>query len=274
MPEDNQKVPSQIFRWFEKMKNNYEQSVQSVLERFEVYSHSQQLRIDQANQSNIDNLKQSHQKHLDQQNAHIKQLTEDASYYKKQISKQQQTIEQLNGRYDAVMSCLLTEKRKDIDIKDIFSNDEFEEEKSNELIEDLYLETNNNEAVNSPFEHSQQNNLNNEPDLTSSALTECDDDLFNSAILKRQSGDIEQAFQLFEQAAKLGHAKAMGAMGRAFFLGEGTEEDHSAGLAWLIHAANQALPQAVTRVKYFQDNDPELYQQAMTLSKDPIFLKY
>ena len=58
------KTPSQIFRCFEKMKSNYEQSVRSILKRFEQYSHSQQLKIDHANQSNIDNLKQSHQKHL------------------------------------------------------------------------------------------------------------------------------------------------------------------------------------------------------------------
>jgi TPR repeat protein len=271
MPEDNQKVPSQIFRWFEKMKTNYEQSVQGVLERFEKYSHSQQLRIDLANQSNINNLKQSHQKHLDQQNAHIKQLSEDVSYYKKQISKQQQTIEQLNGRYDAVISCLLTEKRKDIDIKDIFSDNEDE---NSELIEDLYLETHHNKAVYSPFKHQGQNDLNNEPDITTSPLSERGDDLFDNALLKRQSGDVEQAFQLFEQAAKLGHVKAMGAMGRAFFLAEGTEEDHSLGLAWLIHAANQDLPQAVARVKFFQDNNPELYLQALNLTADPIFLKY
>ena len=120
MPEDNQKVPSQIFRWFEKMKSNYEQNVQSVLQRFEEYSHSQQLRIDQANQSTIDNLKLSHQKHLNQQNTQIRQLTDDVSYYKAQIANQQKIIEQLNSRYDGVMSCLLTEKIKGIDIKGFF----------------------------------------------------------------------------------------------------------------------------------------------------------
>ena len=119
MPQNSQKVPSQIFRWFEKMKSNYEQSVQGVLERFEQYNESQQLRLDNANQSHIDNLKQSHQNQLEQQSAHINQLSEDVAYYKAQIMKQQQTIEQLNGRYDAVMSCLLTEKRKDIDVKDV-----------------------------------------------------------------------------------------------------------------------------------------------------------
>lgn len=274
MPEDNQKVPSQIFRWFEKMKNNYEQNVQSVLQRFEEYSHSQQLRIDQANQSTIDNLKSSHQKHLDQQNTQIKQLTDDVSYYKAQMAKQQQTIEQLNSRYDAVMSCLLTEKRKDIDIKDIFSDEDIQSDEKNEFIEGLHLSSNNSE-LNRHFQQTNQKTVKthiNErggsiQEGVPSALEQCDDNLFDQAILKRQSGDVKQAFQLFEQAAKLGHAKSMGAMGRSFFLGEGIEEDQTMGLAWLIHAANQALPQAVARVKYFQENNNEFYQQAYTVSK-------
>ena len=120
MSQENQKVPSQVFRWFEKMKSNYEQSVQGVLQRFEQYSHSQQLRIDHANQSNIENLKQSQQKLLSLQNDQINQLNDDVKYYKEQMAKQQQMIEQLNGRYDAVMSCLLTEKRKDINIEIFF----------------------------------------------------------------------------------------------------------------------------------------------------------
>jgi TPR repeat protein len=273
MPEDNQKVPSQIFRWFEKMKSNYEQNVQSVLQRFEEYSHSQQLRIDQANQSTIDNLKLSHQKHLNQQNTQIRQLTDDVSYYKAQIANQQKIIEQLNSRYDGVMSCLLTEKSKDIDIKG-FSDKDIQIDENIEFIEGLHLSSNNSE-LNSQFKQTNQKgiktHINERGESTQqgspSALEQCDDNLFDQAILKRQSGDVEQAFQLFKQAARLGHAKSMGAMGRSFFLGEGIEEDQTMGLAWLIHAANQALPQAIARVKYFQENNNELYQQAYTVSK-------
>ena len=119
MSQESQKVPSQVFRWFEKMKSNYEQSVQGVLQRFEQYSHSQQLRIDHANQSNIDNLKQSHQKLLSLQNDQINQLGHDVKYYKEQMAKQQQTIEQLNGRYDAVMAVYLQRREKTL-ILEIF----------------------------------------------------------------------------------------------------------------------------------------------------------
>jgi len=263
MSQDSQKVPSQVFRWFEKMKNNYEQSVQGVLQRFEQYSQSQQLRIDQANQSHIDNLKQVHQQSIDQQNSHISQLSLDINYYKEQIAKQQQTIEQLNGRYDTVMSCLLSEKKKDINIKDIFSDEDFVDEPSN-VIENI------EEISPPPFAESHNSPQQDAETIletqTETILNTDDNDLFDQAILKRQSGDIKQAFKLFEQAAKLGHVKSMGAMGRSFFLGEGTEEDHTTGLAWLIHAANQELPQAIDRVKHFQENEPELYQQALVLT--------
>ena len=269
MSQESQKVPSQVFRWFEKMKSNYEQSVQSVLQRFEQYSHSQQLRVDHANQSNIDNLKQSHQKLLSLQNDQINQLSHDVSYYKKQIAKQQQTIEQLNGRYDAVMSCLLTEKRKDINIRDVFSDD-FVKSDSSELIETVE-DTHVSSATSDSTTFDEHTNDNEESSIIHddeiTKLNQCDEDIFDQAILKRQLGDIEQAFLLFEKVAKLGHVKSMGAMGRSYFLGEGTDEDHTMGLAWLILAANKELPQAIARVKHFQDNEPELYQEALYLSE-------
>ncbi|NQZ89224.1 MAG: hypothetical protein HRT54_16745 [Colwellia sp.] len=332
MSQENQKVPSQVFRWFEKMKSNYEQSVQGVLQRFEQYSHSQQLRIDHANQSNIENLKQSQQKLLSLQNDQINQLNDDVKYYKEQMTKQQQMIEQLNGRYDAVMSCLLTEKRKDINIRDIFSDDDFVKSEPSEFIESIAntdvstttadtstepdtstehvtadastehatADTTSDEntehvtadtstehaTADTSIEHAtaetstehltadtstehvniDDKNSNIHDDETA-PLGQGNDELFEQALLKREQGEIEQAFRLFEQAAQLGHAKSMGAMGRSFFLGEGIEEDHSIGLAWLIQAANQALPQAIARVKHFQENEPELYEEALTLSE-------
>ncbi|PKG82031.1 hypothetical protein CXF85_16020 [Colwellia sp. 75C3] len=92
--------------------------------------------------------------------------------------------------------------------------------------------------------------------------------LFAQAVIMRQEAESEKAFLLFEQAAKRGHSKAMGAMGRSYFLGEGIDEDQLSGLAWLINAAEQNLPPAVTRVKYFQENDADLYQEALILSAE------
>ncbi len=104
---------------------------------------------------------------------------------------------------------------------------------------------------------------------TSTKLKSIDgDELFEQAIAYRQLANNEQAFLLFEQAAQQGHVKAMGAMGRSFFLGEGIEENQSIGLAWLINAANQGHPQAIARSEHFQEHNPELYSEALTLSEE------
>ena len=57
----------------------------------------------------------------------------------------------------------------------------------------------------------------------------------------------------------------MGPKGRAYFLAEGIEENSALGLAWLVKAVNSGLPQTMTCVQQFQENDPELYQQATEL---------
>jgi hypothetical protein len=99
-------------------------------------------------------------------------------------------------------------------------------------------------------------------------LTNIDgDELFQRAIAYRQAANNEQAFLLFKQAATQGHVKAMGAMGRSFFLGEGIDENQSMGLAWLINAANNGHPQAINRAEHFQENNPDLYTEALSLSE-------
>jgi hypothetical protein len=303
MTVEKPKIPSQIFSWFEKLKSNYEQNVELILNNFEQSSEKQQARLDQSNQAHIDSLNQAHLERSSLQNKQIEQLQSDVEYYRQQISKQQTTIEQLNGRYDAIVSCMLADKRNDIDIKEIFANDDFVYVQPNDFISES-VSNEENESVATSVE-----NIENDPVMTKSFVTESvvtdssenpievnlvnnenydealteacneihaeadtesnfkdDDLLFDQAILQRQTGDSEQAFLLFEQAAKQGHIKAMGAMGRSFFLGEGTQENHPLGLAWLINAANNNLPQALDRVKHFRDNDPELYQEALELS--------
>ena len=81
----------------------------------------------------------------------------------------------------------------------------------------------------------------------------------------RENSEPAQAIALFKEAAKLGCVKSRGAIGRAYFLAEGVEEDEALGLAWLISAAELGLPQAVKRVDYFKDADEALYQQALAL---------
>jgi len=270
---DNHKVPNIMFSWFKSTKRNNEENIQVELSRFEQYNEKQQTRLDQANQALISSLNQAQLKHSSIQENQIEQLKNDVEYYRQQITKQQKTIDQLSGRYDAVMVSLLEEKRRDI--KDIFSDDNFISIQSGELISEPVISEGNDsvqipvintEDVPVPVKTSKSTNTTKK--TNSKASFEEDDLLFEQAILQRKNGDSEQAFLLFEQAAKQGHIKAMGAMGRSFFLGEGTVEDHPLGLAWLINAANHNLPQALDRVKHFQEKSPELYQEALEISEE------
>jgi len=265
MSVENLKVPSQIFRWFEKMKSNYEQSVQVILKRFENYNEKQQQRIDQSNEAHINSLNQAHLSQSSLQNNQIEQLQSDVQYYRQQLSKQQAINEQLNSRYDAIMGGLLTEKRKDINIKEIFTENDFIDDQSTELLT-KNEDHESNDNLSTSEEKNEQQHFSQCIRSQDNIDTEDGEQLFDQAILQRQIGESEQAFVLFKQAAKQGHIKAMGAMGRSFFLGEGTPEDHSIGLAWLINAANHNLSQAIDRVKHFQENDPELYLEALELT--------
>lgn len=254
MSGDSLKVPSQVFRWFEKMKSNYEEHILSVLNKFENLTESQQVRVDKAHGLHIDNLKSSHQEQVGLLKENNQQLLADIVYYKQQIDQQQKSILQLNTRYDTVMNCLLTEKKKGMDIKDIFSNDAF---------------------VNLDYQQHQQTVITDSHTLaelgtdnisSTDQINSSSQDMFEQAITLRASDELKKAFTLFQKAALSGHLKSMGAMGRAYFLAEGVEENSTLGLAWLLKAADSGLPQAMTRVEQFKKNDPELYQQATALS--------
>lgn len=295
MPNDSGqslRIPSQVFKWFEKMKGSYDNSVQSVLNRFEEYTKNQQARIDDTNKNYVDDIKASHLSQLNTVQETNKALRDDINYYKQQIALQQQTIEQLNTRYDAVMSCLIKEKSKHIDINTLF-NDNFLEDiqpapTSNENINSDDTNTtefkepitteNNNEAkpANSIHEHDNHKNVDNTVPLNSPANTNFTEDeqeateskgkeLFTLAIQNRNQHNFEAAFALFKESSTFNFPPALGAMGRSYFLGEGIEENHELGLAWLIKAAKLALPQAIARVKQFEKNEPELYKAALYL---------
>jgi len=261
MSEEARKVPSQIFRWFERMKESYDQSIQNTLTKFESYSSQQQDRIDTSHKAEIEHLKNMNEKQSAQHNKHIEQLHNDVNYYRQQIDKQQQTIDHLNTRYDAVIRCMLPNKQSN-NIKDIFSEHDFldpVDETFENNIDHANSNTSDLKDENTKTEFEATTHESNTEDITTESNP---NELFDQAILKRTAGESDQAFILFEQAAKLGHVKSMGAMGRSFFLGEGTIEDPCTGLAWLINAANLELPQAIDRVQHFAKTAPDLYQEA------------
>jgi len=261
MENNSQKVSSQVFKWFERMKASYDHSIQNVLAQFESNNQLQQKRIDEVHLQHIAQLQRNNEQLSKQYESQIEQLNKDVDYYRQQIDKHQKTIESFNTRYDSVIQYVLTTKPEN-NIKDIFADDDFLTP-TNQSITEKNIPTHAIPPSKSKVDtdnHSSTLTFNKEP-LESSFPSQ--DQLFDQAILQRKNGACEQAFILFEQAAKRGHVKSMGAMGRSFFLGEGTEEDPVLGLAWLINAANNQLPQAIDRVKHFAENDPSLYEEAM-----------
>jgi TPR repeat protein len=243
--------------------NNYKQQIDKQ-------AVSQESHITELN-GYIDYYKQQIDKQAVSQESHTTELNGYIDYYKQKINKQQQTIDNLNQGYHAVMTNLLEEKRKDLNIKEFSPDAEFKIDKNNERLEKELATSPQSTIITTPeIENNQQSA---DIEITNfrsprEQITSEHDHLFAQAVIMRQEGENEQSFLLFEQAANLGHTKAMGAMGRSFFLGEGIEADQLQGLAWLINAAEQNLPPAITKVKDYQENDPDLYQEALTLSAE------
>jgi len=266
MSDETQKAPSQIYKWFERMKESYELSLKNTLKKFESYNIQQQKRIDNAYNTHIEHLKDINEKQVIQFNKQIEQLHKDVNYYRQQIDKQQHIINESTTRNDNILRCMLTNKSPN-NIKDIFSEHDFLTPIGNDIenhIEDE-LKEDSTEMVDESFSTLQHESIKTYQPETVKEINQ--DELFDQAIQKRAEGENVEAFLLFEQSAKLGHAKSMGAMGRSFFLGEGTDEDQCLGLAWLINAAHLKLPQAIDRVKHFADKEPDLYQEAIIKSE-------
>ena len=262
MSDQSTKVPSQVFRWFEKMKTNYENSVQATLKHFENFTNKQQERIDQSNKSHIEDLKKAHQQQLSQQQNTIDNLRADIDYYKQQLAQQQHTIKQLSGKYDATINLLLSDPHSCRDIKDIIAQQPIpiQNYKDNKTVQD---DTNNNQL-------NQENTISDEIDigLNPEPINEeildspTKEQIYQEAIDLRQSGEHVIAFQLFQQAAEMGCINSLGAIARAYFLSEGIEEDQVKGLSYLIEAANSGLEQAISKSDYYKANFPELYHEA------------
>ncbi len=256
MSDDNLKAPSQIFKWFEKMKENYDKNVLAIMQRFEQNNNLQQNRIDESHKSHINIMRESHLAQISQYNSQLEQQQQEIDYFKQQIAQQQQTISQLNNRYDAVIVEFISNKQATIPFKDIFDDSAFIGADESET---THATHSSSLSSHESFNQISSGESNNEQNI---------EELYRMALEMRNDNNIQQAFTVFEKAAKLGHTLAMGALGRAYFLAEGVEENHVFGLAWLINAAELNLPQAIKRVEYFKMNDPKLYQEALTIPKE------
>lgn len=240
MANENSKVPSQVFRWFEKMKANYERNVMSILDKFEKNTSVQSDRVDVAHQAHIDSLTAGYEQQLLDKNNSIEHLKNEINDYKALLNQQQSTIEQLNSRYDTVMHSLLSNQNSQANIKDVFDNHTTSSE--------------HNQSKEQPS----QLNLQQDHKPT---------DDYNNANLHRDNGEFEAAFALYQQAALSGDVKSMGALARCYFLNEGVEENPTQGLAWLIIASDLDYQPALKKVAHYQTNSPELFDQALEVAR-------
>ncbi len=295
MSEQKTKVPGQFFQWFESLKQGYEQSINRLFNRVEAVNEDHKAQMKQMYQSQIEALKKSYQDHLhaikdshkaqiSQAQARIGQLEKDSRFYQDQIKIQHQTIDRLNDRYDAVIFALtdkMDSKELENVIKDI-SPTEYDEPPSLDH-KNAKAQDEQEQPLSGPLapperrksnplldEQAQDETPNQAPATQQTQMSvsapQDTNEILKQAFDARANEQFEQAYELFLSAAKNGSGKAMGAIGRAHFIGEGTELSKATGLAWLIVAAEHDFDPAVKKVASAKDKTPELYQTALELS--------
>lgn len=268
MPEGNSKTPSLIFKWFEKMKLGYENNILAIMKRFEESNRQQQIRLDKAQNRHLNMMQENHVNQVKQYNALIAQQHSEISYFKQQIAQQQQTISQLNNRYDTLVIELLAYQQQKIPLKDIFAdNNIIGSDQSTKSANTSPHKENNSNLHTSNIPKNNEHKHNQKSTQKSLRNENSTDTIYLKALAMRDAGNKQQAFIIFKKAAYLGHVLAMGAMGRAYFLAEGVKENPVKGLAWLINAADLQLPQALNRIEFYKNNEPELYQEAKEVAK-------
>ncbi|MFT5163861.1 MAG: TPR repeat protein [Alteromonadaceae bacterium] len=278
--EPKVKVPSQFFQWFESLKQGYESSIHKLFSRVEAVNDDHKKQMTSVYQSQIDSLKTTQAEHLDaittvhksqadQTQSRIHQLEKDASFYQDQIKNQNQTIDKLNARYDAVIFALkdkLDNKELQHLIKDISPS-------NNAIAAASQLDGNkNDEKINKTADtagnatQSDAQGDSHNPNFAEQDEQTKDLSILDQAFDARGTQDYEQAYKLFLSAAKLGNEKAMGAIGRAHFVGEGTYLDKPTGLAWLILAGENNFAPAIKKIDSVKIKSPVLYQQAVEIA--------
>ena len=285
MTEPKAKVPSQFFQWFDSLKQGYESSINKLFSRVEAVNEEHNKQIKSAYHEQIDGLKKSYQDHLhslkdshqaqtQQTDKHIAQLEKDAAFYQQQIQRQNQTIDKLNDRYDAVIFALkdkMDNKELENVIKDISPNTKeqasLNHDEPNQQAEKIPTSTQSESQPETQVQSTQASHTQDQHETCTEQAQQIEQTL-QQAFNARQEKDFEQAYSLFYSAAIQGDEKAMGAIGRAHFVGEGIEADKPTGLAWLILAAQQQFEPAVKKIQSAQLKSPELYQKALSISQN------
>ena len=272
------KVPAQLFQWFESLRQGYENSINKLFNRVEKVNEDHKEQMKNVYQSQIDGLKKSYQDHLhslkssnqsqlEQAQSRIKQLEKDTQFYQDQLKSQNQTIDKLNGRYDTVIFALkdkMDNKELENVIKDI--SPDSDENPQPSLTDASIPPQRTEKPVQSEPDNDEQNVKENNQNDTTQINEQTTQDIMTRAFNARQDKQFELAYELFYSAAKEGNEKAMGAIGRAHFVGEGIPQDKTIGLAWLIKAAEHHFEPAIKKVAGAEQKSPELYQNALQMS--------
>jgi hypothetical protein len=290
MTEPKTKVPSQFYQWIESFKQGYENSINKVFNRVEAVNEDHKEQIKTVYQTQIDSLKKTYQEHLhslkenhqsqvDESQSRIRQLEKDARFYQEQLKRQHQTIDKINGRYDAIIFAL-TDKMDNKELRNVIRDISPENDDKNQPSLQ-YIDT-PQERFNGPLASvntEQQPEPEQTPAAKQSPKTEqtppstpkaikTTEDYLQQAFDARQAQCFDEAYQLFLIAAQAGNSKAMGAIGRAHFVGEGTFKDKPTGLAWLIVAAEHDFEPAVNKIAAAKAKSEDLYQAALKISTD------
>lgn len=295
-PSEKAKIPAQIFQWFDSIRQGYESSINKLFHRVEKVNEDHKEQIKSVYQSQIDGLKKTYQDHLhslksnnqsqaEQAQSRIKQLEKDAQFYQDQIKTQNQTIDKLNDRYDAVIFALkdkMDNKELENVIKDISpTNDESSQasltdsttpapsqQHSTDSRTDSKADSKTENSANSKAEQNTQAKPVKAQTQDDNLQEQQTQDTMNGAFNARQDKQYELAYELFYSAAIQGNEKAMGAIGRAHFVGEGVPQNKTIGLAWLIKAAEHQFEPAIKKVAGAEQKSPELYQSALQISAE------
>ncbi|NTS77968.1 sel1 repeat family protein [Catenovulum sp. SM1970] len=255
------KIPGTVFRWFDDLRRAYETSLNTMFKRVEKVKDDHKDDIERQYQARMQDMQAQYQAQLNAiekghdaeikaLNHHLEKLENDSVFYQKQILTQQETLAQLNNRYDAVILALRDKESQTI---------------SSELAKDI-----------TPTPLAIPSNDECHDDEEESATKEQQrvdfEEIVNQAYQARNENNYELAVELFQQAALSGHAKAMGALGRAYFVGEGIEKNIELAVAWLHLAATNGFEPAGKKLEALINKVPEQYQHGLKLA-EPISLQ-
>lgn len=283
-PVEKEKIPGTVFRWFDELRRAYETSVDTMFKKVEKVKDQHREDIEKSYQSRLKeleihqqnhlrDLKTVHSESLSNMQQHIDKLERDTQFYQQQVIAQQNTISQLNTRYDAVV--LHLKNRDPLDAtpeKDItpdqrhLATDELNPESTTNNVETPPSATHSHpEPLDTPEQTSQEQSKKPEP---TERLEQVDvEALVKQAYELRDINDYKQSNVLFEQAALHGHARAMGALGRCYVIGEGVESNLEQGIAWLHLAAKHGFTPAIKKVEQIQQKYADEFEHGLALAK-------